>query len=149
MKNIEFYKEVAGLVRRDIEKQKYLLPPEGFAVSLPGKIEAYSALNKAGKRSDYMREGDLVYVAGKPDVAEIDAQYDYTVVKNASSVELTPAPFKKAETVTLQVPFSGRVKVDGVDRSGKVLTAGEFAVNNGKVALPVDGKVFRYVIKQK
>ena len=129
--------------------KKYLLPPEGFAVSLPGKIEAYSALNKDGKRSDYMREGDLVYVAGKPEVAEIDAQYDYTVVKNASSVELTPAPFKKAETVTLQVPFSGKVKVNGVDRSGKVLTAGEFAVNNGKVALPVDGKVFRYVIKQK
>ena len=31
MKNIEFYKEVAGLVRRDIEKQKYLLPPENLA----------------------------------------------------------------------------------------------------------------------
>lgn len=31
LKNIEFYKEVAGLVRRDIVKQKYLLPPENLA----------------------------------------------------------------------------------------------------------------------
>ena len=31
MKNIEFYQEVAGLIRRDIVKQKYLLPPENLA----------------------------------------------------------------------------------------------------------------------
>ena len=102
--------------------KKYLLPPEGFAVYLPGKIEAYSALNKAGKRVDYMQEGNLIYTANNPEVMEISAKYDYTLRKLDKALELTPAPFKKAEQVTWQVPFAGQAKVIGVDRKGRKLT---------------------------
>ncbi len=129
--------------------KKYILPPEGFAAYLPGKVETYSALNKAGKRSDLMKEGNLIYIAGNPDIAEISAQYDYTLRKKGETLELTPAPFKKAETVTLQVPFTGRAKVLSLDRKGKTLAQGVIAVKDGKLQLPIDGKAFRYLVSQK
>lgn len=128
--------------------KKYILPPEGFAAYLPGKMETYSALNKAGKRSDLMKEGNLIYIAGNPDIAEISAQYDYTLRQKGETLELTPAPFKKAETVTLRVPFTGKAKVTGVDRKGKQLSQGIIAVKNGKITLPADGKAFRYLISK-
>ena len=128
--------------------KKYILPPEGFAAYLPGKVETYSALNTAGKRSDLMKEGNLIYIAGNPDIAEISAQYDYTLRNKSNTLELTPAPFKKAETVTLAVPFTGKAKVIGVDRKGKQLSQGVIAVKNNKIALPVDGKAFRYIISK-
>ena len=128
--------------------KKYILPPEGFAAYLPGKVETYSALNKAGKRSDLMKEGNLIYIAGNPDIAEISAQYDYTLRKKGETLELTPAPFKKAETVTLQVPFTGKAKVLSLDRKGKTLAQGVIAVKDGKLQLPIDGKAFRYLVSK-
>ena len=128
--------------------KKYLLPPEGFAVYLPGKIEAYSALQN-NKRVDFMCEGNLVYCAGNPANADLNAQYDYTLRKLGKALELTPAPFKKAETAAVTVPFSGKAKVVALDRKGKSISVGEIAVKNGKVELPVDGKAFRYMISQK
>ena len=128
--------------------KKYLLPPEGFAVCLPGKIEAYSALQN-NKRVDMMKEGDLIYCANNPAIAEISAKFDYTLRKSAKALELTPAPFKQAENVTLQVPFSGKAKITMLDRSGKTIAVGETAVKNNQAVIPVDGKAFRYVITQK
>jgi len=128
--------------------KKYVLPPEGFAAYLPGKIEAYSALNQAGKRADLMKEGNLIYCAGNPGIAEITAEYDYTLRTGKNTLELTPAPFKKAENVTLKVPFTGKVKITGMNRQGKKLSEGVIAVKSGKITLPVDGKVFRYVISK-
>ncbi|MBO5924170.1 MAG: hypothetical protein J6Q81_06610, partial [Lentisphaeria bacterium] len=90
----------------------------------------------------------LIYVAGNPDIAEISAKYDYTLRNKSGVLELTPAPFKEAETVTLTIPFSGKAKVIGVDRKGKELTKGVIAVKDGKIALPIDGKVFRYLISK-
>ena len=95
-----------------------------------------------------MKEGNLIYIAGNPDIAEISAQYDYTLRQKGETLELTPAPFKKAETVTLRVPFTGKAKVTGVDRKGKQLSQGIIAVKNGKVELPADGKAFRYLISK-
>ncbi|MBE6366745.1 MAG: LamG domain-containing protein [Lentisphaerae bacterium] len=128
--------------------KEYVLPPEGFAAYLPGKLEAYSALNKAGKRSDLMQEGNLIYCAGITELEQIQSQYDYTLRTFGKTLELTPAPFKKPETVTLKLPFDGKAAVTGIDRQGKQLTQQIITADNGKLQLPVDGKVFRYVIKK-
>ena len=128
----------------------YTLPPSGFAAYLPGKVEAYSARNRAGKRADLMKEGNFLFVANEPDQDEIKAEFDYTVRRLPDgTVELTPAPFKKAETVTLTVPFRNTTKVAGLNRDGKVLTEETVNVENGKVALAVNGKAFRYRVSGK
>ena len=127
--------------------KKYLLPPCGFAGYLPGKVEFYSALNKAGTRSNMMREGNLLYVVNPQDIEEIKGKYDYALRSKGNTLELTPTPFIKAETVAVKVPANKSVEVIAVDRSGKVLGKKTAAVEKNYVNIAVDGKAFRYIIK--
>ncbi|MBE6368312.1 MAG: LamG domain-containing protein [Lentisphaerae bacterium] len=131
----------------ELNGKSYLLPPRGFAAFLPGKVEAYSALNSAGKRSSLMREGNLIYAVNPQDIEEITAQHDYALRTFESMLELTPTPFVAAETVSLKVPFSGNAAVKLLDRSGKVTNTINVPVQNNRIKLAVDGKAFRYQIE--
>jgi len=127
--------------------KKYVLPYCGFAAYLPGKVEVYSALNRAGERTSMMREGNLLYVVNPQDIAEINGKYDYALRSKGNTLELTPTPFIKAETVAVKVPANKSVEVIAVDRSGKVLGKKTAAVEKNYVNIAVDGKAFRYIIK--
>ena len=127
--------------------KKYLLPPCGFAGYLPGKVEFYSALNSAGTRSSMMREGNLLYVVNPQDIAEIKGKYDYALRSKGNTLELTPTPFIKAETVSVKVPAGKSVEVTAVDRSGKAISKKTAAVEKSYVNIAVDGKAFRYIIR--
>lgn len=129
--------------------KKYILPFCGFAACLPGKVEVYSALNQAGERTSVMREGDLVYAVNPQDIAELNARYDYTLRTKGKTLELTPAPFVRPETVKVKVPFDGQARVLCVDRQSKTLGSLDAAVTNHQIAIAVDGKAFRYIISQR
>jgi len=128
--------------------KKYILPPHSFAAYLPGKLEAYSALNSAGERSDLMREGNLIFAVNPQNIEEIKAKHDYALRFKGNTIELTPTPFVAAETVSIKVPFSNSVKVESFDRSGKTLGSISLPVKNNRIEMAIDGKAFRYTISQ-
>ncbi|MBE6381276.1 MAG: hypothetical protein E7047_10150 [Lentisphaerae bacterium] len=128
--------------------KKYVLPYCGFAGSLPGKVEFYSALNSKGERTSVMREGNLIYAVNPQDIEELCAKHDYALRTKGKTLELTPTPYTADETVSVKVPFSGKAKVTALDRAGKTLWSKIADVKNQQVAIGVEKTAFRYLIEQ-
>ena len=62
-------------------------------------------------------------------------------------MELTPAPFKAPETVSIAVNAT-TVAVERYSRDGKLLGTDTLPVADGHLALPITQETFKYVLKK-
>lgn len=129
---------------------EFLLPPDGFAaVTADQRNLACSALQN-GQRVDLCQceEDGLLYCDNNPATPLLQGQGAYLLKRLPdNTMELIPAPFKAAETVSIAVDAPA-VTVERHDRDGKLLGTDTLPVADGRLALPIAQDVFKYVLKK-
>ena len=127
------------------------LPPDGFAaVTADQQNLACSALQD-GQRVDMClcTQDGILYCDNGPANPLLQAQYAYLLKRLPdNSLELTPAPFKAEETVTIAIKDAQTVTVERYTRDGKLLGTDTLPVADGRLALPVTQDTFKYVLKK-
>ena len=124
----------------------FTLPPDGFAaVTADGKNMAYSAL-RDGRRVDFCQQGDFLYCDNAPEITDVKGNGAYTLRRNGKQLELTPAPFKESENVSVAVNAK-KVRVTKLARDGKKLGEETISANNGYATIATSQDAFKYVIK--
>jgi hypothetical protein len=135
----------------DCDRQKYILPPNGYLASKPGEFLEYSCLIN-GKRVDYVSGKSYTYCDGRSERTKfgpITAANSYIIRKESGSTWLMPVPFVKEESVFLAGDF-GKAKTSftAYDQDGKKLNIPlETEITRDGIKIRVDGRVFKYEIK--
>ena len=128
----------------------FKLPPDGFAAVTADKQNlAFSALMN-GQRVDMClcTQDGLLYCDNAPANPFFHAKGAYLLKKLPGNImELTPAPFKAPETVSIAVNAT-TVAVERYSRDGKLLGTDTLPVADGHLALPITQETFKYVLKK-
>lgn len=91
--------------RVQLHDREFLLPPNGFAFYLPGKGLSYSALID-GVRADLTQAGDFFYAdnfGAARQAGFLTASEAYIVRPENGLLKVIPAPFRKKETIRLDL----------------------------------------------
>lgn len=139
----------------EVQGNKYLLPPSGYAAGLKDTILEYSALRN-GVRADYVNGPEYLYCNGngnRADFGPITCAYSYLFQSEANSICLIPEPFIKSETVTLrldqikQLKGAKELNVVSLDSANNVISRKTFTVGNDFI-LQTNEKEFKYLISK-
>ena len=91
----------------------------------------------------------VLYCDNGPANPFLQAQYAYLLKRLPdNSLELTSAPFKAEETVTIAIEDAQTVTVERYTRDGKLLGTDTLPVADGRLALPVTQDTFKYVLRK-
>ena len=131
----------------NVEGEEYILPPYGHVAIVPDELLQYTAI-KNGHVVDYSNGKHFVYLNGRGETTEfpeMTAAYAYVIRQIDGKTRITPAPFKKAETIkglsyTKAVPLKQDGQAQGEPVSLDVTDA-------GMGDLPIDGKAFHYTME--
>ncbi len=125
-----------------VEGKAMVLPPYGYAASLPGTLLEYSALVD-GHRADYSRGPLYTYLDGRGTrtaFPELTAANAYVIFPDGKARTLTPVPFIAPEKLELPAVQT----VTALDRADKPLPAPKLAVQGAKAAFETAKSAFRY-----
>jgi len=134
-----------------LHDKSYLLPPDGFAVHLPGRCESYSIIQD-GRRHDFMWTEKLEYSDGLNKTAAVIGTQAYILRKTEEQLTLIPAPFMQAEKVHLdleKIPIWANVnqaEIKACDLDGNVIANEKQEIIGRKITVNSDGKAFMFKI---
>jgi len=131
----------------NVDGEEYTLPPYGHVAIVPDELLQYTAV-KDGHVVDYSNGKHFVYLNGRGEITEfpeMTAAYAYVIRQVDGKTRITPAPFKKAETIkglsyTKATPLAQNGQAQGATVSLDVTDA-------GMGDLAVDGKAFHYTME--
>ncbi|MBE6369979.1 MAG: hypothetical protein E7056_07465 [Lentisphaerae bacterium] len=131
----------------NVEGEEYVLPPYGHVAIVPDELLQYTAI-KNGHVVDYSNGKHFVYLNGRGETTEfpeMTAAYAYVIRQIDGKTRITPAPFKKAETIKgLSYTKATPLKQDGQAQGA---TVGLDVTDAGMGDLPIDGKAFHYTME--
>ena len=126
-----------------VNGKKLVLPPNGHAAFMPGKLMQYTALID-GHKADYSAGFLYTYFSGRgksTDFGGYTAKHGYLLRKTAEGkTQLIPAPFVEKESIGKL----DAVTAQGLNKDNSVQGA-PVKLDNG--VLTVDGKAFSYILQ--
>ena len=134
-----------------VDSKTVTLPPYGYYLSLPGKVETAS-IWKDGHRADYSFGDEYIYVNGNgvaTSFGAVKCANAYALLFENNAVEIIPVPFAKAETILIdlsKLPIKSAKKLVTLDVNGNEIKS--MPVSGNKLEIKVDGKAFSYKITQ-
>jgi hypothetical protein len=131
----------------NVDGEEFTLPPYGHVAIVPDELLQYTAVID-GHTVDYSRGKYYTYVDGRGEVTEfpeMTAAYSYVLRQMNGKTRLTPAPFKKAETIK----GLSYTKATALKQNGQAMgeTFGLDVTDAGMGDLVVDGKAFHYTME--